>query len=120
MIGVVGTHPSDRRVRGVRVDVEAAYPDHSPIDQGREARLAGTIESIPSAGPLLGESTHEPQSGLLALGHQRGEGLGRQLAQALDDHGHGSLTQAPPRRRLHDRGLDQGQLLGDRASALQA
>ena len=54
------THPADAPRRGIRIDVEAAHPDHLPTHQGRKESLARTIKPIPPAGPLLGESTQEP------------------------------------------------------------
>src|SRR5213594_3186389 len=63
-------HPADTLRDGIRIDVEPAHADHSPTCQGSKEGLAGAVEPIRSAGPLLSEPAHEPPPGLLALGDQ--------------------------------------------------
>jgi len=40
------THPADTRRGGVRIDVEPAHADHSPIDHGGKQSLARAVEPI--------------------------------------------------------------------------
>src|SRR3989441_4154499 len=79
-------HPGDALRQGIRIDVEPAHADHSPTYQGSKEGLTGAVKPIRSAGPLFSEPAHEPPPGLLALGDQGINGLGRQVTQAFDDH----------------------------------
>ena len=88
-------HPADPWRGRIRIDVQAAHPDQSPIHQRGKQRLAGTIEPILAARPLIGESTHESVPGMLAIGHQRRKAIERQITQAFD------------RRRTSGQSLDE-------------
>src|SRR5206468_3398609 len=78
------TDSADPRCRRIRIDVEPAGTDQAPIHPGREEGLAGTLEPIRPAGPLVGEPAHESVSGALALGDQGVEETRRRLGEALD------------------------------------
>jgi hypothetical protein len=88
-------HPADPRLGGERIDVEPAHADHPLADPGDEQRLAGLVEPIRAAGPLLGEPSDETQSVPLALRDQFGHPLDRRPLQSLDAHGHGGLRLLP-------------------------
>jgi hypothetical protein len=79
-------HPADVRLGGVRIHVEAADADDVLAAAGREERLAGPVEAIRAAGPLISQPSNEAQAASLALGDQRRQAFGLQGAEAFDGH----------------------------------
>src|SRR5262245_21806527 len=75
--------PDAVRLR-VGIDVEPASADQAAIHPGREQDLAGPVESILPARPLVGEPGYEPVSGALALGDESVEQTRQYLCKALD------------------------------------
>src|SRR3989442_15378585 len=61
------TQPADAWLSGIRIDVEPADADDPLAASGHEQRLAGAVEAVGAAGPLVGRPPHEAQAGLLAL-----------------------------------------------------
>jgi len=77
-------HAANARITGVWVDVQAADADQKAVQLGAEQGLTRAIEAIAPALPFRREPAHESQAGLLALGDQGRQPIGRQLMQPLD------------------------------------
>jgi hypothetical protein len=71
------SHPADGRRGGVGVDVEPADADDLAGDPGDEERLAGPVEAIGAARPVIDQPSYQAQAAGLALGDQGAEALGR-------------------------------------------
>src|SRR5262245_44963793 len=69
---------------GVIRGPEATLEPQALVEVGREQDLAGPVESIRPARPLVGELAHESASGALALGDRGVEEIRRRFDEAID------------------------------------